>query len=65
MKKNIFMYSILLFVVLISVFPILWIVLSSFKSNGEILSTPLSIPMSFNFTVYFDLLTEYNFFQFF
>lgn len=64
MKKN-FMYSILLFVVLISVFPILWIVLSSFKSNGEILSTPLSIPMSFNFTVYFDLLTEYNFFQFF
>ncbi len=42
----------LLFVVVISVAPILWVVLSSFKSNAEIVTSALALPKSFSFASY-------------
>ena len=38
------MYFILVFTVVISVFPVLWVLLSSFKTNSEILSGAFTLP---------------------
>ena len=38
-----FMYLVELVVILLSVFPILWVVMSAFKTNGEILTSPLDV----------------------
>ena len=45
-------YLILAFIVVVSVFPILWVIMSSFKSNGAILGSPFSLPDTFNFNAY-------------
>ena len=62
---RIFMYIIMAFTILISVFPIIWVILSSFKSNGEILSSAIALPQSFSFSAYAALFTEYNFPRYF
>lgn len=56
-----FAYAVLLFVVVVSVFPIAWVILSSFKSNGAILSSPFSMPDLFNFEAYSSTLSQYHF----
>lgn len=56
-----FMYLVMLFTVVISVFPILWVILSSFKTNGEIMSGPFVLPSSINFDAYVYLFKNYNF----
>lgn len=50
-KKNtrwvlarIFMYAVIAFTILISLFPMLWVILSSFKTNAEILSGAYVMP---------------------
>lgn len=43
---------VLLFTVLISIFPIVWVVVSSFKTNAQILSNPFSLPTAFSFKAY-------------
>ena len=63
--SRIFMYFILIFVILISVAPVVWVILSSLKTNGEILSGPFSLPSSLNLSAYQYLFTEYNFIQYF
>lgn len=55
------MYSVMLFVIIISLFPILWVILSSFKTNAEILGNPLSLPASFSFDAFIHLFENYNF----
>ena len=40
------------FFVLISIGPLIWIVMSSFKSNREILSSAFALPTSFSFSGY-------------
>jgi raffinose/stachyose/melibiose transport system permease protein len=42
------MYLVLGFVVIVSAFPIIWIIISSFKTNSEILSGPFTLPSSFS-----------------
>lgn len=54
-------YLILIFTVFISVFPILWVIMSSFKSNKLILGSPFALPDSFGFEAYIDVLTHYSF----
>lgn len=54
-------YFFLVFTVVISVFPILWIIMSSFKTNGEILSGPFTLPASINFDAYMYLFQKYDF----
>lgn len=45
--QKIFDYMIMGIVVVISVFPFVWVLMSSFKTNNEILSSTFSLPTSF------------------
>jgi len=49
------------FVVIVSVFPIIWVVVSSMKTNAQILSSPFALPESFNFEGYKYIFSRYNF----
>jgi raffinose/stachyose/melibiose transport system permease protein len=51
-----FGYLLMAVCVVVAVFPILWVILSSFKSNKEILSNGLSLPTSFSFSGYTEAL---------
>lgn len=54
-KKTLYhlgVFIVLLFTVLISIFPIVWVVVSSFKTNAQILSNPFSLPTAFSFKAY-------------
>ncbi len=57
----IFAYAVLIFIVLVSVGPILWVILSSFKSNAAILSSPFAAPDTFNFDAYVSVINQFNF----
>lgn len=58
---KIFMYLVLIFTVAVSVYPILWVIQSSFKSNAAILSSPFSLPDTYNFDAYGSVLRQYSF----
>ncbi|MBN2859126.1 MAG: carbohydrate ABC transporter permease [Sphaerochaetaceae bacterium] len=58
---TVFLYLVMLFVFIISVFPVLWVVLSSFKDNSAILSSPFSLPERFDFNPFIQVFTQYNF----
>ena len=58
---NIFVYVVLVFTILISVFPILWIIVSAFKTNAQILSSPFSLPTQLDFSVFNYLFMHYRF----
>lgn len=47
-----FSYLFMALCVIVAAFPIIWVVLSSFKSNKEILSNGLALPSSFSFSGY-------------
>lgn len=59
------MYLVMLFVVVISVIPVVWVMISSLKTNGEILSGPFTLPASLNFSAYQYLFEQFNFLQYF
>lgn len=69
LKKNIpaqvFFYIILIFTVLVSIFPILWVIMSAFKTNAQILSSPFSLPTSISFDAFVYLFQKYNFGRYF
>lgn len=50
--QRIFENIIMVFVVVISLGPLLWVLMSSFKTNMEILGSSFSLPSSFNFKAY-------------
>lgn len=54
-------YIILTFTVLISIFPIIWVIISSFKTNAQILSNPFSMPTAINFHAYQAVFKQTNF----
>ncbi|MFA9379837.1 MAG: carbohydrate ABC transporter permease [Acetanaerobacterium sp.] len=45
-------YVILTVVTVVTIFPLLWVIMSSFKTNQQILSSAVSFPTSFNFSGY-------------
>ncbi len=55
------MYFVELVVIVLSVFPILWVIMSSFKTNGEILTSPLALPTSFSLDAFIHLFQNYSF----
>ena len=55
------MYLVEAVVIILSVFPILWVVMSSFKTNGEILSSPLALPAHFSLDTFIDIFQKYSF----
>lgn len=62
---KVMMYGVMLFVIIISLFPVLWVINASFKTNGEILSNPFSLPSSFSFETYRYLFENYSFGRYF
>jgi len=46
------MYAVLAFTVIVSGFPIVWVIISSFKTNAQILTNPFSLPTSISFSGY-------------
>ncbi|WP_102345982.1 carbohydrate ABC transporter permease [Bacillus sp. Marseille-P3661] len=63
--NKLFNYFIMLFVVLISVVPLLWVLLSSFKTNYEVLESAFSWPSNFSFESYVDAIRLTNLHNFF
>lgn len=49
---TIFKYLVILIVLIVSLFPIIWVVISSFKTNAEIMKSALTLPTHFYFTGY-------------
>lgn len=64
LAAKIFFYLIELLVVVVSVFPILWVILSAFKTNGQILSSPFSLPTAISFDPFVYLFEKYNFLRY-
>lgn len=62
---RVFLYLMEFFIIVISAFPILWVILSSFKTNGEILSDPLALPTAISFETYGLLFEKYRFPRYF
>ena len=62
--KTVLMYFVLVFTVLVSIFPILWIIMSAFKTNGQILTSPFSLPTQFDFSPFIKVFTHYNFLRY-
>ncbi|MCF7940720.1 MAG: carbohydrate ABC transporter permease [Spirochaetia bacterium] len=58
---NLFIYSIMGFVFIISVFPVIWVIMSAFKENSAILGNPFSLPKGFDFNPFIQVFTQYNF----
>ncbi|WP_314002685.1 carbohydrate ABC transporter permease [uncultured Paenibacillus sp.] len=65
LTERLFSYAVMLFTVVVSTFPILWIVVSSFKTNKAILGDPFALPTSISFKAYADVFTQYNFLVYF
>lgn len=61
---NIFIYSVLIFTVLVSIFPIIWVIMSAFKTNAQILGSPFSLPTSISFEAFTYLFEKYNFLRY-
>ncbi|NLG26023.1 MAG: carbohydrate ABC transporter permease, partial [Clostridiales bacterium] len=57
---RLFGYLTLIFIAAISALPIVWVIMSSFKSNGAILSSPFALPDTFNFNAYAAVLNQYS-----
>lgn len=54
-------YGLIIFLLTISLAPFIWVVLSSFKTNREVLTSALSFPSSFSFDAYVNALTRARF----
>lgn len=55
-KKKTTMYIGMILITLLVVFPFIWMVILSLKTNSEIMSSPLSLPKSLNFDNYKNVL---------
>lgn len=62
---RIFGYVLMALAVVVALYPIIWVVLSSFKTNKEILSSGLSLPKRFSLDGYKQALEMAPIFQFF
>lgn len=67
MKKiiaKIAMYFVMIFTIVISIVPILWVIMSSFKTNAQILGSPFTLPTSISFEPYVYLFEKYDFLRY-
>ena len=63
--SKVFTYILLLFTVIISIFPIIWVVMSAFKDNAMILSDPFSLPKQISFEPFVYIFSKYDFARYF
>lgn len=59
------LYGVLIFTVIISLFPLLWVLLSSMKENKAILGSPFTLPSSVNLKAFVYIFGKYNFGRYF
>lgn len=57
---GILMYGVMVFIIIVSVFPLLWVLISSFKTNAQIMNEPFALPQSISFKAYADVLQSYD-----
>ena len=62
---KIFVYAVMIFTIIISIFPIIWVIMSAFKTNAQILSSPFSLPTHISFDAFAYIFEKYNFVQYF
>ena len=62
-KKKTAMYIVMILITVIVVFPLIWMLVLSLKSNAEILSGPLSLPKTLNLDNYVHALDTLNYVQ--
>ena len=60
-RKKAGQYCLMVLITFLVVLPFLWMVVISFKTNSEILSTPLALPKTFNFDNYKHAMETLNF----
>lgn len=60
-------YGVQLLIIVLSVFPVIWVILSSFKTNSEILAGPFTLPSGImtGINAYVYLFEKYNFLLYF
>lgn len=58
------MYFVMVFTSVISFYPILWVIMTAFKTNAEILNNPFSLPTSFSFDSFIYVLNRYSFIRY-
>ncbi|MDR1025606.1 MAG: carbohydrate ABC transporter permease [Treponema sp.] len=57
-------YMLFAFVVVVSVGPLLWVMISSFKTNAEILTEPFALPKKIDFGPYISVIKGNNFMRY-
>lgn len=62
-KKKLVLFVVMAFITLLMVFPFFWMLMLSFKTSGEIISSPLALPASFNLDNYKNALKTLDFVQ--
>lgn len=58
-----FAYLIAVIALICFIFPFILLILNSFKTNGEILSNPFTLPTHWNFSHFLDVIQKMNFFS--
>jgi len=58
------MYMVMIFTAILSVGPLVWVMMSSFKTNAQIVSSPFSLPTSISFDAYREVIDRGNFFTY-
>ena len=59
-----FIYVVMIFTIIVSIFPIIWVIMSAFKTNAQILSSPFSLPTSVSFEPFAYLFDKYDFLRY-
>ncbi|MDR2176983.1 MAG: carbohydrate ABC transporter permease [Treponema sp.] len=57
-------YVLFAFVVLVSIGPLVWVIISSFKTNGQILTNPFALPGKIDFIPYLEVIRGNNFLRY-
>ncbi|WP_105616913.1 carbohydrate ABC transporter permease [Vallitalea okinawensis] len=53
-------YSVMIFTVVVSIIPLIWVIISSLKSNKEILGSPFSLPTGLDLSAYINVIETTN-----
>jgi raffinose/stachyose/melibiose transport system permease protein len=57
-------YVLFAFVTLVSIGPLVWVMISSFKTNGQILTAPFALPEKISFIPYLEVIRGNNFLRY-
>lgn len=58
--KHIPLYILLLLLLVVSIYPILWVISTSFRTNSDVITNPWGLPTSFDWSNYVNVLLKSN-----